>query len=510
MTNSVDIQNIETPKDKPKTPHLANLKKEIWSKKENDEILTVNNKRFKKMIQSNRKQSTPVGNIDLFSGGFSWKKNRKQSENIIFNSMDGWTRPLGIHNNPEFGEFPNLSKSSVFSLNLGMKNAIGTLGQKSIEQQGELSTSYVEDSLLNENSKQHKKIDNQIFSNQTQYANENFLENIKNIDVIDHIQNVKSKSSIDFIKKDDKNKICNSTDFKIIKNENEKRSSFFGLNQTPNLTLKTSEEKRKESDFTRITDLTTDPKPSQKQTFSLAEQNKQIQKKIELESGTQKKIQIEDCLLSNLEIVKSQCESETSENLKGKNKTIISRQDTPISISKNHSLTSSFQNLSEIQFPTQIPCTNEANKSYLTYSHRSKTPKSNHLKMRLQRKMLLKREKEKCKSTKKVTENLNNLIKKISRNETSSQNYSQLDINVMKTLSKSIQRSKLFLNTRSRYEFVDQSSALRPCDIVVGPQDLPGSRDRGVLTITKLIKEFLDPSPSTVSLSQQNKVNISF
>jgi hypothetical protein len=518
VTSSVDLQNTETLPEKTKAPHLSNLKKEIWSKKEKDEVLTVSNKRAKKMIQSNRKQSTPVGNIDFISGGFSWKKNRKQSENIVFNSMDGWSRPIGIQNNFEMGEFPNISKSTIFSLNLGMKKGQPHPKQKSIAQSEPMSSSYVQNSSVNEHSsKQNNESKNHIFSHQTNYATENFLENIKDINVSDHIKNVKSKSSINFIKKGENPIMNNSTEFKILKNKNEKKSSFFGLNNSIKLNSKTIEDKRKESDFIRITEGTTDLKPSQMPTFSLAEQNKQIQKKMELESSTQNKIETEDCLLSNLEIVKSQCESETSANLKNKNETLESRQDTPISVSKKDSLIASFQNLSEVQISSQINSRKGTTKSSLTYSQKSKNPKSNHLKMRLQRKMLLKKEKQKTKSTKNVTENLNNLIQKISRNETSSQNFSQLDINVMKTLSKSIQRSKLFLNTRSRYEFVEHGDTLRPCDIVVGPQDLPGSRDRDMLTITKLIKEFLEPSQSTVSLSrnppqtsQQNKVNISF
>ena len=121
FTNSVDVHsNIQNKEIEDQA--FNNFKKDIWSKKENDEVLTVLDKLSKKKIQSNRKQSTPVGNLEILNGGFSWKKNRKQSENIIFNSMDGWKKTHIDMDGIQMEDNLKLSKSTVFSINVGMKD----------------------------------------------------------------------------------------------------------------------------------------------------------------------------------------------------------------------------------------------------------------------------------------------------------------------------------------------------------------------------------------------------
>ena len=519
FTNSVDVHsNIQNKEIEDQA--FNNFKKDIWSKKENDEVLTVLDKLSKKKIQSNRKQSTPVGNLEILNGGFSWKKNRKQSENIIFNSMDGWKKTHIDMDGIQMEDNLKLSKSTVFSINVGMKDDFQIPIDSNLLKPKGLFNSYIADDSIKKKtslkpSSEKKNNYQKIFSNETKYTSNNFLENMKQIEVSDHIQNIKSKSSTDFTKKEDcdTNKIMTSSEFSILNNSKPKRKSVFGVQSETTPPPPKSIDQRKESDFTRYSVETQEYIPSNQ--FSLAKQNMNIQKQLEIESETKNRTESEDCLLSQLKLVKSQCQSFDSPKSKKTTKNSSARQDTPITSKCINSMTSSTQNLSDLQISSQINLQKSTATNFMSLS--TKTHKSNHLKMRLKRKILLKKEKEKSRSTQRVTENLNNLIQRINQNESSTKNFSQMDINVMKTLSKSIHKSKLFLNTRSRYEFVDQDDALRPSDLVVSAQDLPGSHDRDVLSITNLIQEFLAPvqpgdshARDPFTESKQNKVKISF
>ena len=517
MTGSLDLlPPVQTPNTRPQPP-LDQLKKEIWSKKEKDEILTVMSKRSHKKIQSSRKQSTPVGGLEMIVGGFSWKKNRKQSENIIFNSMDGWKERMTVEEQSGEEDFSKISKSTVFSSNLGIKKGphpnlllkkFEHCSTKNTEKM--LKTNEVEVKL--QKVKQNSQIN--ILSNETNYMRKYFFQNGKEIDVASHIKVVDSENPLN-LQSNQKFSFQNILSNECLENKGNYtgRSSLFGLETPSKSELADSFDRKKQSDVLEFTVESERQEKAveakNKEGFSLAQQNRDIQKRLKMESA--QKEEKNDFLLSKLEMAQSEYESPKSDRSK-KN---ILRQDTPILNNFDPSRLNSQTNLSEFTMESS-QSKNPISATLAPSSSTSRKNSSNHLKMRIYRKKLL----EKAKSTKSVTENLkslNNLIRQINEKEPSTRNFSQLDVNLMKTLSKSMKRSKLFLNTRSRYEFVKQENVLQPSDIICGPQDLPGTRDRNVLSIMNLIKDFLAPSQNSSSErrncpsdSEESKVKISF
>jgi hypothetical protein len=507
FTSSVDLSTRHEQKISNMVT-LNELNKDIWSKKERNEVLTVSSRRSQKKTLSNRKQSTPVEGMQMISGGYSWKKNRKQSDNIIFNSMDGWKMPMNMMKHMEQSNIQNISKSTVFSLKVGVKRNLQKMDKQVFKSFEHSSTNNTETQLRQLEKEQDKKNEKEsranILSNETNYTSYNFFQNAKK-NSENNLNDIKSKSYLNLEKQEEMDLQSGS----ITKDNLPKRRSLFvldPLNQGPNQEMATSREGYLNNfslnSENNMMKESFDDKTSNNEQFSLAKQNEHISKKLKLEN-----IENSQDLLLKLETVHSLHESPVEASV---DQMVSKGQDTPIVSNQHFSINPS---TNEVQTNSQI----NLDKSMLTQSI-SSSKSSNHLKMRLKRKQRLKLEKEK--EQKKATmvenlQNLNNLIEKIDEDDIPREDFSQLDINLMKTLSKSLERSKPFLNTRSRYEFVEQRDTLQTSDIVFNPRDLSGNEDQSVLSIMHLIKAFLAPSQSTTSgrrynPSSQDKVKISF
>ena len=86
--------------------------------------------------------------------------------------------------------------------------------------------------------------------------------------------------------------------------------------------------------------------------------------------------------------------------------------------------------------------------------------------------------------------NLNCLVDTV--NKSVPTQFSKLDINLIRTLSKSFNRSNPLLITKSRYDFAQQSKSLKLSDLHCGQEDLQRTQTKqDILSIFKLIKTFL-------------------
>ena len=472
-TDSVDLPTEW--KQSLRTPVPRDLNKETWSKKERKEILTV---------QSSRKQSTPVGGLAL---GLSWKKNRKQSENIIFNSMDGWnTMEMHKRNN----DFSKVSKSSVFSSNMG-----GPKKDSELKDFMHCSTKHTETFFRNNQSSQQvsqfEMSQINILSSETEYTPISFFPNTKGLQVSEHIQTLKAKSYI-HLEKDLSEKTSN-------KHLPSKRTSLFVLDPLSSDRRRKSDLQKFPNESIQIQKMSFNEENTTEEQFSLAKQNQVIQRKLK-QKIQKEEIQNENELLKNLDKSKDFKNGYFSPKSKNKNNSEIKpKEDTPI-VQKfiNSELSLETPNNSKMDFSNKI---NSLKNVSIMSDLRKKTKKANDLKRRLKKKLELKKQKEAAKKSETVSkslENLNRLLVDLNSNEERKADYSQLDLNLMKTLSKSIHKSNL-LKPQSRYEFVNQECS---------------PENSEVLSIIGLIKEFLSSSQDplrrrqTIPKSQSNKVKI--
>lgn len=472
-TDSVDLPTEW--KQSLRTPIPRDLNKETWSKKERKEILTV---------QSSRKHSTPVGGLAL---GLSWKKNRKQSENIIFNSMDGWnTMEMHKRNN----DFSKVSKSSVFSSNMG-----GPKKDSELKDFMHCSTKYTETFFRNNQSSQQvsqcEMSQINILSSETEYTPISFFPNTKDLQVSEHIQTLKAKSYI-HLEKDLSEKTSN-------KQLPSKRTSLFVLDPLSSDRRRKSDLQKFPNESIQIQKMSFNEENTKEEQFSLAKQNQVIQRKLK-QKIQKEEIQNENEFLKNLDKNKDLKNGYFSPKSKNENNSEIKpKEDTPI-VQKfiNSELSLETPNNNKIDFSNKI---NSLKNVSIMSDLRKKTKKANDLKRRLKRKLELKKQKEAAKKSETVSkslENLNRLLVDLNSNKERKADYSQLDLNLMKTLSKSIHKSNL-LKPQSRYKFVNQECS---------------PENSEVLSIMGLIKEFLSSSQDplrrrqTIPKLQSNKVKI--
>lgn len=502
-------EELKSAKKSAKGPLLNELNKEIWSKKNTNEILTVSSRKAYKKPQSNRKQSTPVGGLEMASGMFSWKKNRKQSENIIFSSMDAWKTRLELAQNLDQSESAFVSKSSVFSSNLGMKPDIKPAENKKPDFDHS-STKFTEcilktPRLKNKPENRQESFPN-ILSNETDYTSQAFFQQDTQANMNSQSR---TKSYLDLTQEESigaEEETLATHKSLYQEDEPERKTETLSLSQQRNdpsgvesSSFTNSLHKTKNSSL----DILAMAK------FSLAQQNKTIKKKIALEQRNKTQMKCEG-LLAELECTTSHYESPEA-NLRPTS-SFEKKKDTPVLTSQRRSSRQSSDSFSEkllqashkkSKRPVELEAIDQGTPNLKQFPGDESGESE---------KKELDESGQTCLDEN--LKNLNSLIEQINRDPSRGQ-FSELDIKLMRTLSKSLKRSKLLIKTRSRYEFVTQEDTLRCSDIVVTPQDVPGSGDRGVLSIMNLIKAFLDPphtneGPGTHTPCQKNKVNISF
>lgn len=486
-------------------PLLNELKKDIWNKKNKNEILTVSSRKPHKKPQSNRKQSTPVGGLEMVSGMYSWKKNRKQSENIIFSSMDGWKTRVALAQNLDRADLDFVSKSSVFSSNLGVKS-----GVKPVERhmhKFEHSSTRHTDNMRKRPCPRTTPGDEReaypnILSHETSYTTHTFFQHNSQ----SNLQNQnRTKSYLNLTREEDtlageEHRVKHKSFYQH--DEPEKATHTHSLSQF-NDTLADSSRTDSRSGTDSAHKATTGPGSNklQRTKFSLAQQNIHIEKQIAREKKHHKHSKQEE-LLETLKLSQKQCES--PDDRPRPTTSFEKKHDTPVMTRHSRPSPNSGDNLSQRLLqashkkstrPLEIEAIEQSNSRH--ESSREEEP----------------RQTGQASLDEKI-QNLNSLIEKITRDPSKGQ-FSELDVKLMQTLVKSLKRSKLLIKTRSRYEFVDQGDSLRCSDLVVRPQDVPGSGEGGVLSIMNLIKAFMDPShvdsqTGDGSPDQKNKVNISF
>lgn len=518
----------------------------------------MDDKRYINMINSARKQSMPVASLIKTDLGYSLKKPRKQSDNIIFKSTDGWKKKKLTPN----GNTKIMSRSGVImqpiklpnvQRDLKLENSPSQMKLDYNETDKDLMDLQPESNLIRELSgtvdvKSPTKISKQTTlypegkSEFVDYSGLNPFKYSLSGNLSNEIRMVPPRDSSDNLMADTYNNGSiplfdhNTLSKKEAKRDQyqEDRHSghinfqrqFFRETLTPDLVKRRGYDsmnaQRKNSCFgvkpLTVNQMSADFKygnnwaqfveknsqgfPEQSPSgiqFSLAKQNDFIDRQL----SKQKKIEDQKIVTGDFELNKmqktdpdmSEDNSKTSSNfklggfLKSQNEGYISQE-------------LLFEHSNSPMYPTKKKDSTPAR------SRKNKFPrKSNDLKKRLKKKkkkLELGRQEQKQKQKQKQKKDpkldqelkrLKNLLKFIDEQQSANHSFSQLDINLMKTLSKSFLRSKMFLNTRSRYSFAQQDKPLSPSDILCGEKPPANQREAEseVLSIVKVIKAFISP-----------------
>ena len=336
-----------------------------------------------------------------------------------------------------------------------------------------------------------------ILSSETDYTPLSFFPNGKDLNVSKHIQTLKVKSYLNLESEVPQKQLETPPP--------PKRTSLFILDPL-------SSDRRRKSDLQKFPNEAVQSRESPREEnfkegqFSLAKQNEDIQRKLKEETGKGEK-QIGLALLQSLDKNEKTDFYNGFESPKSRGQSQIAnfemqkKEDTPI-VQKSQKSSSMLEtpNQNKMDFSNKKNSLNQEKQSIKSETRQK--IKKNDLKRRLKLKQELKRQKQAKQQSEKVSkslENLSLLLVHLNSNEEKKADYSQLDLNLMKTLSKSVHKSNL-LKTQSRYEFVDPECS--------------SETNSEILSIMGLIKAFLSPSQQplrgrqTLPKSQSNKVKI--